>query len=133
MESEKASSQQELNLGDLCLWLPVLSHCSTTARQPPTLKILHMHCTGGIECLSCTPGSHSMCSVRTPLGTLLRVNQKILSIRILAERSGVASRGMHAMGRASLPVRLWLGLGVRARAREYTPFFFYWLTGYKIW
>ena len=37
----------------------------------------YMHCTGGTECLSRTPGSHSVCAVRTPLG----VDQKIFSIR----------------------------------------------------
>ena len=31
----------------------------------------------GLKCLSCTPGSHSACAVRTPLG----VDRKILSIR----------------------------------------------------
>ena len=57
-----------------------MSHqCSaTTARQPPTLTILsNMYCTGGTECLSCTPGNHSTCALRTPLG----VDWKILSIR----------------------------------------------------
>ena len=36
-----------------------------------------MYCTSGTECLSRTPGSHSVCAVRTPLG----VDRKILSIR----------------------------------------------------
>ena len=36
-----------------------------------------MYCSGGTECLSRTPGSHSACAVRTPLG----VDWKILSIR----------------------------------------------------
>ena len=45
--------------------------------QPPVLTILYMYCTGGTECLSRTPGSHSVCAVRTPLG----VDWKILSIR----------------------------------------------------
>ena len=60
-------------------WLepPVFCHWATTARQPPVLTILYMYCTGGTECLGYTPGSHSVCTIRTPLG----VNQKILSIR----------------------------------------------------
>ena len=45
---------------------------SKTAGRPPTLTILYMYCTGGTECLSRTPGSHSVCAVRTLLG----VNQK---------------------------------------------------------
>ena len=50
-----------------------------TARQPPTLTILYMYCTGGTECLSrtSTPGTHSVCAIRTLLG----VDWKILSIR----------------------------------------------------
>ena len=56
--------------------------CSATElRQPDnhqlTLKILYTYCTGGTECLSCTPGSHSACAVRTPLG----VDWKVLFIR----------------------------------------------------
>ena len=43
-------------------------HWATTAAQPPTSTILYMYCTGGTECLSRTPGSHSVCAVRTPLG-----------------------------------------------------------------
>ena len=37
---------------------------------------IHTHCRGGTEYLSCTPGSHSVCAVRTLLG----VDQKMLSI-----------------------------------------------------
>ena len=40
---------------------------ATTARQLTTLKIFYMYCTGGTECLSHTPGSHSVCAVRTQL------------------------------------------------------------------
>ena len=74
---DKAGSHQESNSGHLWLELPVLCHWATTARQPPTLTILYMYCTGGTECLSHTPGSHSACAIRTPLG----VDWKILSIR----------------------------------------------------
>ena len=42
-----------------------------------TCTILYMYCTGGTECLSCTPGSHSVFVIRTPL----RVDQKFLFIR----------------------------------------------------
>ena len=50
-----------------------LSHqCSATEPQQPDnhqpFTILYMYCTGGTECLSRTPGSHSVCAVRTPLG-----------------------------------------------------------------
>ena len=66
----------ESNSGHLWLELPMLdlplSHDSL-----PTLTILYMYCTGSIECLSCTPGSHSVCAVRIPLG----VDQKFLSIK----------------------------------------------------
>ena len=72
-ESEKAGSRTQDTSG--------LSHqCSATElRQPDNhhLTILYMYCTGGTECLSRTPGSHSVCAVRTPLG----VDRKILSIR----------------------------------------------------
>ena len=46
-----------------------------TTRWPPTLTILYMYCTVGTECHSHTPGSHSVCVVRTPLG----VDWKIFS------------------------------------------------------
>ena len=36
-----------------------------------------MYCTGGTECPSHTPGSHSVCAVRTPLG----VDRKFFSVR----------------------------------------------------
>ena len=36
-----------------------------------------MYCTGGTECLSRTPGSHSACAIRTPLG----VDWEILFVR----------------------------------------------------
>ena len=76
--SEKAAARG-LNPGYLCLELPVVWYWATTARRPLTLTTLYIckYCTGGTECLSCTPGSHSVCAVRTPLG----VNRKILSIR----------------------------------------------------
>ena len=58
IQSEKASSHCELNPGHLCLEPPVLCHWATIAGELPTPTILHMYCTGGIECLSCTPGRH---------------------------------------------------------------------------
>ena len=57
-------------------WATSALHQATTARQPPTPIILYMYCTGDTECLSHTPGSHSVCAVKTLLG----VNQKNLSI-----------------------------------------------------
>ena len=75
-ESEKASRHRESNQGHLWLEPPLLCHWATTTGQPPTLTIFYMYCTGGTECLSHTPGSHSACTVRTLLG----VNRKILSI-----------------------------------------------------
>ena len=65
--SEKAGSRQESNPGHLWLQPPVLCYSAMTARQPSTLTILYTCCTGGTECLSCTPGSHSVCAVRTLL------------------------------------------------------------------
>ena len=76
-ESEKDGSLRELNPGHLWLEPPVLCHWATTTRQPPSLMILYMYCIGGTERLSRTPGSHSVCAIRTPLG----VDRKILSIR----------------------------------------------------
>ena len=63
-----------------CAW-------ATTAGQLPTPIILYVYCTGGTECLSRTPCSHSVCAIRTPLG----VNQKILSIRKEPMLSGFLS------------------------------------------
>ena len=62
------ASHQESNPGHLCLEPPVLCHWAMATGQLPTLTILYMYCTGGTECLSHTPGSHSVCAVRTPLG-----------------------------------------------------------------
>ena len=76
-ESEKVGSRWELNPGHLWLEPPVFCHLATISGQPPTLTILYIYCSGGTECLSRTPGSHSVCAVRTPLG----VNRKILSVR----------------------------------------------------
>ena len=59
-ESEKAGSCRESSPGHLWLEPPVLCHWATTARQPPTHTILYMYCTGSTECLSCTPGNHSI-------------------------------------------------------------------------
>ena len=66
-----------------------------TAGQPPDLTILCMYCTGGTECLSRTPGSHSVCAVRTPLG----INWKIISIR-------------------KEPMKLWGGRPLEVQARD---------------
>ena len=52
------------------LWQPHNHH------QPSQSSII-MYCTGGTECLSRTPGSHSVWAVRTLLG----VDRKILSFR----------------------------------------------------
>ena len=59
--------------GQLWLQPPVFCHWATSAEQPPTPTILYMYCTGGTQCLSHTPGSHSVCAIKTPLG----VDQKI--------------------------------------------------------
>ena len=63
-ESKKASSRQDSNPGHHWLELSVLCHWATTARP---LTILSMYCTGGTECLSHTPGSYSVCAIRTLL------------------------------------------------------------------
>ena len=60
------------------LLLFALSMCvviklTRTTRQPPALTILYRYCTGGSECLSHTPGSQSVCAVRTQSG----VGQKL--------------------------------------------------------
>ena len=77
-ESEKAGSRRESNPRHLWLEPPVLCHWATTVGWPLTFTILYIYCTGGTECLSHTPGSHSACAVRILLG----VDQKILSIKI---------------------------------------------------
>ena len=61
-ESEKAGSHRESNPGHLWLEVPVLCHWATTTGQLPALTILYMYCTGGTECFSHTPGSHSVCT-----------------------------------------------------------------------
>ena len=45
-----------------------LGHWATIAGQPPALTILYIYCTGSTEGLSRTPGSHSVCAIRTPSG-----------------------------------------------------------------
>ena len=92
-ESEKAGSRRELNPGHLWLEAPVFCHLATIAGQPPTLTILYMYCSGGTECLSHTPGSHSVCAVRTPLG----VNWKILSVRKKLMLSAFFSHSKHSV------------------------------------
>ena len=87
-ESVKAGSHQESNPGHFWLEPPVLCHWATTAGWPPTLTILYIYCTGGTEYLSHTPGSHSVCAVRTLLG----VDWKILSIRKEPMLSGSHSK-----------------------------------------
>ena len=79
-ESEKANSHQESNPGHPWLEPPVLCHsaiskgvtcgrgksvtCRTTGKSHRTTTSphnpLHMYCTSGTECLSCTPDSHSV-------------------------------------------------------------------------
>ena len=53
----------------------VFCHWAMTTRQLPTLTILYMYCTGGTECFSRTPSSHSAGAIRTLLG----VDRKFLS------------------------------------------------------
>ena len=55
-----------------------------------------MYCTGGTECLSHTPGSQSVCAVRTPLG----VDWKILSIRKEPILSGFLTLNAHSFCKA---------------------------------
>ena len=74
---KKAGSHKESNPGHLWLESPVLYYWAMTAGQPPTLTILYMYCTGGTECLTRTPGSRSVCALRTQFG----INRKILSVR----------------------------------------------------
>ena len=62
-ESEKTGSHWELNQGHLWLEPPVLCHWAMRAINPHNYK----YCTGGIECLSSTPGTHSVCAVRTSM------------------------------------------------------------------
>ena len=76
-ESEMAGSCRKSNPGLLWHEPPVLYHWATTAKQPPTLTIVYMYCMGGTDNPSRTPGSHSVCAVRT----LLRVNWRIIFIR----------------------------------------------------
>ena len=85
-ESEKAGSSWESNPGHLWLEPPVLCHSAMTAGQPPALTISYMYHTGGTECLSRTPGSHSACAIRTPF--VVDPDRNILSIRKKTMLSG---------------------------------------------
>ena len=66
-ESEKADSRRELNPGALAAHLA----CAASALQPnnhhPPQSLMYT-AQVVLKCLSCTPGSHSVCAVRTPLG-----------------------------------------------------------------
>jgi len=82
-----------------------------------------MYCTGGTECLSCTPGSHSVCAVRTPLG----VDWKILSVKMLLafrvrkttqhgffpDRENFPLTGKFSLDRKILSVKMLLEFRVR--------------------
>ena len=65
-----------------------------TARQVTTLTILYVYCTGGTECLSHTPGSHSVCAIRLQL----EVDQKIFSVRKEPMLSGFLTLNAQARG-----------------------------------
>ena len=89
-----------------------LSHrrWATTGGQPPALTILYMHCTDRTECFSHTPGTHSVCGIRTPLG----VDRKILSIRKEAMLSGticVVYRGLWGLVVGPAVVAQWQSTG----------------------
>ena len=81
----KANDRVLLSLG---MFVHVLSEqfcvlfffCTLTVFLFPRMQV-------GLKCLSCTPGSHSGCAVRTLLG----VNWKILSIRRETMLSGFLS------------------------------------------
>ena len=70
--------------------------CQCSATEPQQLDdhqplILYMYCKGGTECLSRTPGNHSLCAIRTLLG----VDRKILSIRKEPMLSGFLTLNAH--------------------------------------
>ena len=75
-ETKKASCRRESNPGHLWLEPPALCHWATTAWQPPTpqnpLLVLHRW----YWLLQSTPGSHSVCAVRTLLGGDWRIQQR---------------------------------------------------------
>ena len=73
-ESKKERSCRESNPSPLT-WVTSIVN---TKLQTPALTILRMHCTGSTDCLCHTPGSYSLCAVRT---WLLEVNCKSFSVR----------------------------------------------------
>ena len=64
VKAAESQTQDSSGMSSQCSGMPVLCHWAMTARHPPTLTILYMYCTGGTECLSHTPGSHSVWIVR---------------------------------------------------------------------
>ena len=73
-ESKKERSCRESNPSPLT-WVTSIVN---TKLQTPALTILRMHCTGSTDCLCHTPGSYSLCAIRT---WLLEVNCKSFSVR----------------------------------------------------
>ena len=106
------------------------SQCSATElrqpdiHQPPQSSI----CTAqvGLKCLSCTPGSHSVCAFRTPLG----VDRKILSIRKEPVLSGLDCKNAALNFACTLarPPMVWespnpLIVALDVVSRGHTPFY----------
>ena len=75
-ESEKAGSRRKSNPGHLACAASALplsyDNRKTTSTSPSSIYTAQVV----LKCLSLTPGSHSICAVRTPLGA----DGKILSI-----------------------------------------------------
>ena len=104
------------NPGHLWLEPPVLCHWATTAGQPPTLTILYMYCTGGTECLSRTPGNHSVCAVtelRAALVTLATFQFIALSLCSYVNSLNVLSRILFTVN--------WVGSVQVTRCLRITP------------
>ena len=76
-EEKRTGSYWELNPGPLAWAMGAL----TTELQPDNRQSLISHnsliyCTGGTECFSHTPGSHSVCAISTLLGKISPSKEK---------------------------------------------------------
>ena len=75
-----------------------LSHNSQTTTNPHNPLY---YCTSGTECLSCTPGSHSACAVRTPW-LVVAQSSWLCGRALVAQDSGVLHGFNSCMVTASL-------------------------------
>ena len=91
---EKAGSYQELNLGHLaCAASALLLSYDNRTTTSPHNPLCILYAKVVLNCLSLTPGSHSVCAIRTLLG----VDWKIPSIKREPILSGFLSLMLEAV------------------------------------